>query len=92
MSEKPIAIILASIGVASLCIICVLGPTALGANVGWAFGWVTNLSPMATIGVTLFSALAEEQRTKSSGKKLFPSDQPSVSNLNPFRLQPRLWS
>ncbi|MFQ5551242.1 MAG: hypothetical protein ACE5FJ_08400 [Gemmatimonadales bacterium] len=58
MSEKPIAIILAGIGVVSLCTICVLGPAALGAAVGWAFGWVTDLSPMATIGVTLFSALA----------------------------------
>ncbi len=57
MSEKPIAIILAGIGVVSLCAICVLGPAAFGAAIGWSFGWVTDLSPMATIGIAVFTAL-----------------------------------
>ena len=57
MSEKPIAIILAGIGVVSLCTLCVLGPVAFGAAIGWGFGWVTDLNPMATIGVAVFTAL-----------------------------------
>jgi hypothetical protein len=58
MRENPIAIILTGIGVVSLCTICVLGPAAFGATIGWAFGRVTDLSPMATIGVAIFAALA----------------------------------
>lgn len=57
MSEKPVAAIVAGIGVVSLCAVCALGPAALGAAAGWAFGWVTGLSPMATTGVTIFTAL-----------------------------------
>ncbi len=57
MSEKPIAIIVAGIGVVSLCTLCVLGPVAFGAAIGWAFGWVTDFSPMATIGVAIMAAL-----------------------------------
>ncbi len=57
MSEKPIAIVLAGIGVVSLCTLCVLGPAAFGAAIGWTFGWVTDFSPMATIGVAIMTAL-----------------------------------
>ncbi len=57
MSEKPIAAIVAGIGVVSLCAACALGPAALGAAAGWAFGWVIELSPMATTGVAIFTAL-----------------------------------
>ena len=57
MSEKPIAVILAGIGVVSLCDVCALGPVALGSAAGWAFSWVTDLGPMATAGVTIFAAL-----------------------------------
>ena len=57
MTEKPIAVILAGIGVVSLCTLCALGPVAFGAAIGWAFGWFADLSPMATIGLASFAAL-----------------------------------
>ena len=57
MSEKPIAVVLAGIGVLSICAVCALGPVALGAAFGWAFGWMTELSPMAIIGAAIFAAL-----------------------------------
>ncbi len=57
MSEKPIAVILASIGVVSLCAVCVLGPVVFGSAIGWAFGWFAGLSPTATIGLAIFAAL-----------------------------------
>lgn len=57
MGEKPIAVILAGVGVVSLCAICVLGPAVVGAAAGWAFGWVTGLSPMVTTGIAIFTAL-----------------------------------
>jgi hypothetical protein len=57
MSEKPIAVVLTGIGVVSLCAVCALGPVVLGSAAGWAFSWVTDLSPMATVGVTIFAAL-----------------------------------
>lgn len=57
MIEKPIAVILASIGVVSLCAVCALGPVVLGSAAGWVFGWIADLSPMATVGVAIFMAL-----------------------------------
>ena len=57
MSEKPIAAVLTGIGVVSLCAVCALGPAALGSAAGWAIGWVTDLSPMATVGAGIFTAL-----------------------------------
>ena len=57
MSEKPIAVILASIGVVSLCAVCVLGPVVFGSAIGWAFGWFAGLSPTATIGLAILAAL-----------------------------------
>ena len=57
MSEKPIAVILAGIGVVSLCAVCVLGPAVLGSATGWMLGWFGGLSPMATTGLAVFTAL-----------------------------------
>ncbi len=57
MSEKPIAVILAGIGAVSLCVICVLGPAVLGSATGWMLGWFGGLSPMATTGLAIFTAL-----------------------------------
>ena len=57
MRDKPIAIILAGIGVVSLCAVCALGPVVIGSAVSWAFGWVADLSPMATIGAAIFTTL-----------------------------------
>lgn len=57
MSDKPIAVILAGIGVVSLCAVCVLGPVVFGSAIGWAFGWFAGRSPMATIGLAIFAAL-----------------------------------
>jgi choline-glycine betaine transporter len=57
MSDNPIAVVLAGIGVLSLCAVCALGPVVLGSAVGWAFGWITDLSPMVTTGVAIFTAL-----------------------------------
>ena len=54
MGERPIALILASIGVVSLC---ALGPVVPGSAAGWVFGWVTDLSTMATVGAAIFTAL-----------------------------------
>lgn len=57
MSEKPIAVILAGIGVVSVCALCAAGPAVVGAATGWAFGWITGLGPMATVAVAILGAL-----------------------------------
>ncbi len=85
MSEKPIAVVLAGIGVVSLCAVCALGPAAVGAAVGWAFGWVTDLSPMANIGVAIVSGLLAYSLYRRWGATKSSRKSESTSPLDPIK-------
>ena len=40
MSDKPLAGLVTAIAIAPLCLVCVLGPTALAAAGGWLLAWL----------------------------------------------------
>lgn len=44
MSDKPLAVLLAAVAVAPLCVVCILGPAVIGGMFAGWFGWMRDLS------------------------------------------------
>lgn len=51
MSDKLLAGLVTAAGIAPLCAVCVLGPTAVGAMIAGAFGWIAGAGPLLIIGL-----------------------------------------
>ncbi len=57
MSDKPIAMLVTAVGIAPICVLCVLGPAVLGSLLAGAFAWLGATGPVLTIGLMIVAGL-----------------------------------
>ena len=53
MGEKLLAGIVTAAVVSPICVVCVLGPAAIGSLFAGAFGWLGGFGPLATIALMI---------------------------------------
>ncbi len=57
MDDKPIAMLVTAAVVAPICVLCILGPAALGYAVAWVSAWFSGFDPVAATGLAVIFAI-----------------------------------
>ena len=57
MSEKPVAMLVASALAAPICLLCFFGPAAFAWAAAWVSGIVSGLGAVATTGLAMIAAI-----------------------------------
>ena len=57
MNDKALAIILAMIVVAPICVMCILGPALLGSALALGFAWFGGLDAVSSMGLAILAGL-----------------------------------
>ena len=53
MSDKLVAGIITAAVISPICVVCILGPAAIGTLFAGAFGWIGGFGPLATIALMI---------------------------------------
>ncbi len=57
MSDKPVAMLVAGVIAAPICLLCLFGPVAFAWAVVWVSGTVSGLGAVATTGLAMIAAI-----------------------------------